>query len=93
MLMGYLRDHVNVSFLEPEDPNERYEEYPLFDSYFCLRALPSLCLASNLLIFFGTSSILSNVRIESQVGDEQKQGRLLHSPSRFCLSKINNDDM
>ncbi|KAK3826477.1 MAG: hypothetical protein JOS17DRAFT_242769 [Linnemannia elongata] len=26
MLMGYLRDHVNVSFLEPEDPNERYKE-------------------------------------------------------------------
>ncbi|KAF9927382.1 Mitochondrial distribution and morphology protein 12 [Linnemannia zychae] len=25
MLMGYLRDHVNVSFLEPEDPNERME--------------------------------------------------------------------
>ncbi|KAG9065703.1 Mitochondrial distribution and morphology protein 12 [Linnemannia hyalina] len=51
MLMGYLRDHVNVSFLEPEDPNE---------------------------------SILSNVRIESQVGDEQKQGKV----ERFVVEQL-----
>ncbi|KAG0225599.1 Mitochondrial distribution and morphology protein 12 [Actinomortierella wolfii] len=43
VLMAYLRDHVNVCFLEPEDPNDQ---------------------------------ILSNVRFQSQVGDEQKQAVL-----------------
>ncbi|KAG0291110.1 Mitochondrial distribution and morphology protein 12 [Linnemannia gamsii] len=57
MLMGYLRDHVNVSFLEPEDPNE---------------------------------SILSNVRIESQVGDEQKQAVLKNvgKIERFVVEQL-----
>ncbi|KAF9299342.1 Mitochondrial distribution and morphology protein 12 [Mortierella antarctica] len=55
--MGYLRDHVNVCFLEPEDPNE---------------------------------SILSNVRIESQVGDEQKQAVLKNvgKIERFVLEQM-----
>ncbi|KAF9970632.1 Mitochondrial distribution and morphology protein 12 [Actinomortierella ambigua] len=43
VLMAYLRDHVNVCFLEPDDPNDH---------------------------------ILSNVRFQSQVGDEQKQAVL-----------------
>ncbi|KAF8946183.1 Mitochondrial distribution and morphology protein 12 [Haplosporangium gracile] len=56
MLMGYLRDHVNVTFLEPEDPNE---------------------------------SILSNVRIESQVG-EQKQAVLKNvgKIERFVVDQL-----
>ncbi|KAF9906289.1 Mitochondrial distribution and morphology protein 12 [Linnemannia zychae] len=51
MLMGYLRDHVNVSFLEPEDPNER---------------------------------------IESQVGDEQKQAVLKNvgKIERFVVEQL-----
>ncbi|KFH70577.1 hypothetical protein MVEG_03427 [Podila verticillata NRRL 6337] len=57
VLMGYLRDHVNICFLEPEDPNE---------------------------------SILSNVRIESQVGDEQKQAVLKNvgKIERFVLEQM-----
>ncbi|KAG0340881.1 Mitochondrial distribution and morphology protein 12 [Podila humilis] len=57
VLMGYLRDHVNVCFLEPEDPSE---------------------------------SILSNVRIESQVGDEQKQAVLKNvgKIERFVLEQM-----
>ncbi|KAF9085510.1 Mitochondrial distribution and morphology protein 12 [Mortierella sp. AD031] len=57
MLMGYLRDHVNITFLEPEDPNE---------------------------------SILSNVRIESQVGDEQKQAVLKNvgKIERFVVEQL-----
>ncbi|KAI8361954.1 hypothetical protein B0O80DRAFT_379511 [Mortierella sp. GBAus27b] len=57
LLMGYLRDHVNVCFLEPEDANE---------------------------------SILSDVRIESQVGDEQKQAVLKNvgKIERFVLEQL-----
>ncbi|KAI7820621.1 hypothetical protein BC939DRAFT_494457 [Gamsiella multidivaricata] len=57
VLMGYLRDHVNVCFLEPEDSNE---------------------------------SILSNVRIESQVGDEQKQAVLKNvgKIERFVVEQL-----
>ncbi|KAG0019615.1 Mitochondrial distribution and morphology protein 12 [Entomortierella chlamydospora] len=57
VLMGYLRNHVNVCFLEPEDPNE---------------------------------SILSNVRIESQVGDEQKQAVLKNvgKIERFVVEQL-----
>ncbi|KAF9911785.1 Mitochondrial distribution and morphology protein 12 [Lobosporangium transversale] len=57
VLMAYLRDHVNVCFLEPEDPNE---------------------------------SILSSVRIESQVGDEQKQAVLKNvgKVERFVLEQL-----
>ncbi|GJJ78190.1 mitochondrial distribution and morphology protein 12 [Entomortierella parvispora] len=57
VLMGYLRDHVNVCFLEPEDPSE---------------------------------SILSNVRIESQVGDEQKQAVLKNvgKIERFVVEQL-----
>ncbi|KAF9958871.1 Mitochondrial distribution and morphology protein 12 [Mortierella alpina] len=57
VLMGYLRDHVNVCFLEPEDPSE---------------------------------SILSNVRIESQVGDEQKHAVLKNvgKIERFVVEQL-----
>ncbi|KAG0318839.1 Mitochondrial distribution and morphology protein 12 [Dissophora globulifera] len=57
VMMGYLRNHVNVCFLEPEDPNE---------------------------------SILSNVRIESQVGDEQKQAVLKNvgKIERFVVEQL-----
>ncbi|KAF9196918.1 Mitochondrial distribution and morphology protein 12 [Haplosporangium sp. Z 11] len=57
VLMGYLRDHVNVCFLEPEDP---------------------------------TDSILSSVRIESQVGDEQKQAVLKNvgKIERFVVEQL-----
>ncbi|KAF9112431.1 Mitochondrial distribution and morphology protein 12 [Mortierella sp. AM989] len=57
VLMGYLRDHVNVCFLEPEDPAE---------------------------------SILSNVRIESQVGDEQKHAVLKNvgKIERFVVEQL-----
>ncbi|KAG0050581.1 Mitochondrial distribution and morphology protein 12 [Gryganskiella cystojenkinii] len=57
VLMGYLRDHVNVCFLEPEDPND---------------------------------SILSDVRIESQVGDEQKQAVLKNvgKIERFVVEQL-----
>ncbi|CAO3564573.1 unnamed protein product [Mortierella alpina] len=57
VLMGYLRDHVNVCFLEPEDPDE---------------------------------SILSNVRIESQVGDEQKHAVLKNvgKIERFVVEQL-----
>ncbi|KAI8602131.1 hypothetical protein EDD21DRAFT_304169 [Dissophora ornata] len=57
VLMAYLRDHVNVCFLEPEDPNE---------------------------------SILPNVRVESQVGEEQKQAVLKNvgKIERFVVEQL-----
>ncbi|KAI1304672.1 Mitochondrial distribution and morphology protein 12 [Mortierella claussenii] len=57
VLMGYLCNHVNVCFLEPEDPNE---------------------------------SILTNVRVESQVGDEQKQAALKNvgKIERFVVEQL-----
>ncbi|KAF8940955.1 Mitochondrial distribution and morphology protein 12 [Dissophora ornata] len=74
VLMAYLRDHVNVCFLEPEDPNESVGRTPSDDCFTNLHH----------------ASILPNVRVESQVGEEQKQAVLKNvgKIERFVVEQL-----